>query len=175
VVSFSVGINSGGTRSGTLIVGGKTFMVTQNGSPCGAIDVSDNVTVSQGPVQPFGLFDGYQRTVTLTNLTGQTIPGPLYLVLDGLPNYSGACSGPPAYGCTLATLPPPMPPSVPITHCPSLVQSSTGSYVVPWLTSGQVIGPHQSYPSGGNVLCGEPTEPACVGLDFNSNSAIALL
>lgn len=159
-VSLSVGSNTGGQRSGSLTVGGKTFMISQNGSACGAIDVSDKVTVSQGPIEVAGLFDLYSRTVTVTNTTGQTI-GPIYLVLDGLPNYSGFCSGPLAYGCSLASAPP----GTQITHCPALVQSSTGSYVVPWLSQ---LGPHQSYPVQ-NYACGGLSEPACVGLTFISN------
>jgi probable HAF family extracellular repeat protein len=91
-VSFNVATNTGVPRTGTLTIAGQTYTVTQSASGCGATDVSNLVSVSQNAFMPWPpLFEFYIQTVSLSNRSAQTIPGPIYLVMDGLPRTGGTC------------------------------------------------------------------------------------
>ncbi len=142
-VEVQVAANGGAPRSGTLSVAGQAFSLSQAAGACGAADVSDKVTVTQGAMVLFSVVNSlYSRRITLANATNQAISGPIYLVLDGLPK-----SGPPgcANGCTLV-------PAPPVTHCQS--PSVLGSYLVLWSPSG--LGPGQSI-AAGLTFFGSPT------------------
>lgn len=66
-------------------------LVTQFGyksvtSACGAEDVTAETRVFQGGLHPvFPTQHSYSQTVTVTNISGAAIPGPLYLLVQGLP------------------------------------------------------------------------------------------
>lgn len=110
-VKISVGPNSGAPQSGTVTVAGRTVTVNQGASACGATDVSDRVSVWQStPLPTFPLFDEETRSAVLHNGSGQTIPGPIYLVTDGLPS-------------AMTTL---VSPAAGLTYC----HSPNGSYLV---------------------------------------------
>lgn len=154
-VTITAQANSGGPRSGSLSIAGKPFSVSQAaGGACGALDVSAQIRVTQGPMQLFSAVGSlYDRNVTLTNISSQTVPGPIYLVLDGIPDYSRPGCTPPIapFGCTLV-------PAYPVTHC--LSPSPVGSSLVLWSQFG--LAPGQSV-GGGNI-----------GLTFKGGSIIAL-
>jgi hypothetical protein len=70
--------------TGSIIGPGKTFSVSQNAvSACGATDVSTQVSVVRRAFLSNFLGSAYTQQVTLTN-QGAAIPGPVYLVVDGL-------------------------------------------------------------------------------------------
>jgi hypothetical protein len=134
-VTVSVGTNSGGPRTSVLTIAGNTLSITQVAvSACGATDVTDKTYVWQGDY--FESEDGsdtWTRGIEVRNSSGQTIPGPIYLVMDGLPQTGPPCrwTGFSTPTCGLAT-------PTPITYC----QSPTGSYLY-LMTSGP-LAPGQS-------------------------------
>jgi hypothetical protein len=70
--------------NGPIIGGTKTSSITQGGSTCGANDVSGpQVAVIRGAFLSNFLGSNYTQQVKLTN-SGVAIPGPVYLVVDGL-------------------------------------------------------------------------------------------
>jgi hypothetical protein len=80
----------------------------------------------------------YYREITVKNVSGPTIPGPIYLVFDGLPNFSPPfCQG----GCGLV-------PAPPVTRCQT--PSASGSSLLLWAPSG--MGPGQSVVYAPNFL-----------------------
>ena len=82
--------NTGGARSGTVTIAGKTFSVTQTApgaNACGALDVTSQLPVSFGGFTPS--FGGVTQPVSITNHTGASIPGPIYLVTVGEPTHNG--------------------------------------------------------------------------------------
>ena len=122
--------NPGGARSGAVTVAGATVPVSQGAGSvavCGANDVSGEVTATQGAFFACSPFSNLEcQRVTVRNNSTFTIPGPIYMVMDGLPKYyPNGCS----YGCGLVVSPP-------LTHC-----QSPGSYLYQ-VTSGP-IGPGQ--------------------------------
>jgi len=88
-VTLQAAPNAGGTRSATATISNpnaepKTFSASQGAaSVCGATDVSTQVSVVRGAFLSNFLGSAYTQQVRLTN-NGPTIPGPVYLVLDGL-------------------------------------------------------------------------------------------
>jgi len=134
-VSFTVAANSGAPRTGTLTIAGQTYTVTQSASACGATDVSNKVEVLRDaflPDEPLGNF--YLQTVSLYNVSAQTIPGPIYLVMDGLPRTGAPCVENGMTNPTCNVYPTPA-----VTFC----QSPNGSDLVLFssspMTSGQKI------------------------------------
>ena len=91
-VALGIDANSGAARSGTLTIAGQTVSVSQGastsqGGTCGsAVDVTARVNVYRSGFTPIDLL-GYleSQTVTVTNITRLPIPGPLFLVFEGLP------------------------------------------------------------------------------------------
>jgi hypothetical protein len=89
--------NPSGFRSGTVTIAGNTFTVNQQagrsggGNACGAVNETSVLTLVQGQIaaEPPGP-NLYYQDISITNHTGTTINGPIYLVLIGLPNSSGA-------------------------------------------------------------------------------------
>jgi len=115
--------NAGGSRSGTMTIAGQTFSATQSPNACGAVDVSNEVSTSNSgfTLVPFTQFY-YSSTLTVRSNSAQQIPGPVYLILDGLPTAAEGLLG-----------------SQLITHC----NSSAGSYLIP-LNNYQSLSPDQS-------------------------------
>lgn len=101
--SVSVATNMGVFRSTSVQVAGTPITVLQAGHACGAEDLTPFVTLQRGPFSRTGERTYYQN-VTLRNVSGQTIQGPIYLVLLGLPRFSGDCPT----GCNVMT---PIPPT----------------------------------------------------------------
>jgi photosystem II stability/assembly factor-like uncharacterized protein len=131
-VSMVAAANSGNSRSGTLTIAGQTFNVSQaaaSASACGAADVSGQITVTKGVFFACGSAGSlWCQTISLRNVSGHAISGPIYMIMDGLPKYdSGVCR----YGCGLTS-------GAPITHC-----QSAGSFEYDFLDgtfgAGQVI------------------------------------
>jgi all-beta uncharacterized protein len=84
--------NTGGPRTGTAMIAGQTFSVSQGAGACGAVDVTSRVRVDRGGLTyvPFTsyLYSG-NITVGNTGSPASAIPGPLFLVLEGLPTAFG--------------------------------------------------------------------------------------
>jgi sugar lactone lactonase YvrE len=110
--SVSVMTNTGTFRSTTVQVAGTPIAVLQAGHACGAEDLTPFVALQRGPFSRTGERTYYQ-TVTVRNVSGQTIQGPIFLVLLGLPRFSADCPN----GCYVVT---PLPP----TYCYSVGGSS---------------------------------------------------
>ncbi len=143
--NINVPTNTGLSRSASLTIAGKPFSISQAAvSACGAVDVSGPIHVSQGVMVISSLVTStYSRKITLTNTSAQTVPGPIYLVLDGLPNFTLAgCQN----GCGLT-------PWSPVTHCQS--PSALGSYLFLWspaaMLPGQSITLSPGY-RGGSII-----------------------
>ena len=118
--------NTGSLLSNSLTIAGKGFLASESAPACGATDVSDKVSVSQGALLPASPVNTalYDRQITLTNSSG-VIPGPIYLVIDGLPNSTlPGCSSVNGGQCGLE-------PAAPLTHC----LSPNGSSLVLWRNS----------------------------------------
>jgi hypothetical protein len=145
-VSFTIAANAGTPRTGTLTIAGQTYTVTQSASACGATDVSNKISVSRDAFLAGFLDNSWTETVTLSNNTGQTIAGPVYLVMDGLPRTGGTCTEigvtNPTCNVTSASL---------VTFC----QSPNGSDLVMFssgpMTSGQSIKNNLSFLPGPSV------------------------
>jgi hypothetical protein len=84
VVALSVAPNTGSPRSGTVTIAGQTFSITQGAGACGAVDVTAQAGVTQTGLD-WLLFSTYLYSNTITVFTSE--PGPLYMVLVGLPNH----------------------------------------------------------------------------------------
>ena len=88
-VTLQVAPNAGGPRSATASIFSngdltrKTLSISQGGSTCGATDVGTQVSVVRGAFLSNFLGSAYTQQVKLTN-NGPAIPGPVYLVVDGL-------------------------------------------------------------------------------------------
>jgi hypothetical protein len=64
--------------------------ITANFAPCGcAIDVTSSVSIARGGFVLNPVTFHYAQTVTVTNISGATITGPISLVLDALSNNAG--------------------------------------------------------------------------------------
>jgi hypothetical protein len=88
---LNVASNTGGSRSGTATIAGLTFTITQGAGACGALDVTSQVTVSLGGYTWLTI-DQYEQNLVLRNTSGSIInpsiiPGPVYLVLLGVPTH----------------------------------------------------------------------------------------
>lgn len=87
--------NTGVARFATVTVGGQSITVTQasttgtGASACGAVDVTSQVNVQPSGLTlvPFGGWNEYSQTITVTNISGAPIPLPVYIVLVGEPTY----------------------------------------------------------------------------------------
>jgi hypothetical protein len=90
VVVLNVASNTGGPRSGSATIAGKTFTVTQGAGACGALDVTSEATVDLGGLtfvtNVGGLY--YDQTLAVRNISGAPIPGPIYLVTLGEPTHN---------------------------------------------------------------------------------------
>jgi len=125
VVVLSVAPNTGSSRSGTVTIGGQTFSVTQRAGACGALDVTFEMIVRPGfftYIYP-STYD-YSETISVANGSGAVVPGPIYLVLVGMPNHKPYPNGNGLVGPQL------------LTTC----FSTQGDYLLP--VSGS-MGPHQ--------------------------------
>ena len=130
-VGFTVFPNPGGPRSGTLVVAGLPFGVSQSASACGATDITSQVSVKLSgfsSVPP--LFNSFVQTVTLTN-QGASVAGPIYLVMDGLPRTGSPCTAKNTPNTTCNVSPAP-----PLTYC----QSPSGSDLVLMSSGGLASG-----------------------------------
>jgi len=90
-VTIQADPNTGGLRSGSMTIAGKTFSVSQSANACGATDVSSQVSVSRGTILSTFLNNYYYEDVTLHNQGTTSVAGPVYLVLDGLPTTRSQC------------------------------------------------------------------------------------
>lgn len=130
-VRYSVASNSGVARKGTLTAAGIGVPISQAAPVptfCGATEVTSQISVTRSAFRPSSLGNFWLQDITLTSNSGTTIPGPIYLVMDGLPKYdAGVCR----YGCGVV-------PAQPLTRC----LSSSGAYLV--LYSSGTMAPGQS-------------------------------
>jgi DNA-binding beta-propeller fold protein YncE len=87
-VTIHAASNTGGARTGTVTIAGRTFTVTQGGGACGALDVTAKTAVTLGGLTllQFTSFI-YSGTITVRNNSDVTLHPPLYVVLVGLPNH----------------------------------------------------------------------------------------
>jgi len=127
-VTLQAAANLGAPRSGTVAIAGLTFTGTQNSSGCGAVDVSNQVTVTRGAILSNFTQSAYVEQVRLTN-TGPAVAGPVYLVVDGLPLSTAPCVG---GNCGLV-------PAPPLTFCQSPGGSSLVSAAPTGMISGQSV------------------------------------
>jgi hypothetical protein len=136
-ITLTAQTNSGVARSAAVTIAGKPFAAAQAAATaCGALDVSGSVTVSAGALSlSSAVNDIYSQRVTLTNRSGQPIAGPIYLVIDGVPNYT------PYTGSQVI-------PGQPVTHCQS--PTAAGSSLVLWSPGGMASG--QSIPAAVSYL-----------------------
>jgi hypothetical protein len=85
-VTIQAGQNLAGFESGTLMIAGQPFAVSQDASPCGGTDVSAQVAVTQRAMltiwNPLG---PWSQELQLVN-NGPDVPGPLYVVLNSVAN-----------------------------------------------------------------------------------------
>jgi hypothetical protein len=73
------------TSASTTVIMNQPQTVTANFVPCGcAADVTSSVTVTRGGFVLNPVTGRYAQTVTVTNISTNTITGPISLVLDGL-------------------------------------------------------------------------------------------
>jgi photosystem II stability/assembly factor-like uncharacterized protein len=89
-VVMNVAPNTGGPRSGTATIANQTYTVTEGAGACGAVDVSTEVHVSQGPFILFDVGFGeaiFTQTVSVTNTSSSAIQGPISLVTIGMPTH----------------------------------------------------------------------------------------
>gem|GEM_PF-285852 len=114
-----IGTFPAGSQPGSLALtgaiingGGNVNTAPPTGQSCGATDVSNQVRVVRSGMNflPFTTYE-YSENITVSN-SGPAIPGPLYLVLDGLPTSSKGLLG-----------------SQLVTHCGTT--SPMGSYLIP--------------------------------------------
>lgn len=114
VGTFPAGAQPGSLAlTGAIINGGGNVNTTPpTGQSCGATDVSSQVRVVRSGMNflPFTTYE-YSENITVSN-SGPAIPGPLYLVLDGLPTSSKGLLG-----------------NQLVTHCGTT--SPMGSYLIP--------------------------------------------
>jgi hypothetical protein len=87
-VTLQAAPNAGGPRSAQVGISNpnaepKTFSANQSASACGATDVSSQASVVRGVFLLNFLGTSYTQQIKLTN-NGPAIPGPVYLVVDGL-------------------------------------------------------------------------------------------
>jgi hypothetical protein len=89
LVSLDVAPNSGGPRSGTVSIAGQTFTVSQTGWACGAVDITAQmgVVMESAPTYIYPSSYEYSGKISVINNSGASMPGPVYLVLLGLPNW----------------------------------------------------------------------------------------
>jgi hypothetical protein len=130
--NYTVPLNSGGPRTATLTVAGKTFALSQGGSACGpATDVTSQMKVTPGAfLGAPPLFQSFSQTVTLTNAGTTFIAGPIQYIMDGLPRRGSPC--PANAACSVVN------PAPTTTYC----QSTAGSAMV--LMYGGGLAPGQS-------------------------------
>ena len=127
-VTLQADSNPGGLRSGTVTIAGKTFAVSQSSLACGAADVSSQVSVTRGAFLSNFVGTNYVQQISLKN-QGPAVPGPVYLVVDGLP-----MTGTPCVGTSCAIVPAP-----PLTFCQSPNGSSLVLAAPNGLASGQLV------------------------------------
>jgi hypothetical protein len=142
-VMLQIAPNTGGPRSTTVSIFSnseltqKALTISQGGSTCGATDVSTQVPVVRGAFLSNFLGSAYTQQVKLTN-NGPAIPGPVYLVVDGL------VSG-----------------SVAPTNRTTTCQSSSTSYMVlaapNGLSSGQLVNLTLTFQPGAAAKGAPPT------------------
>jgi len=135
--------NTGASRSGIVIIAGLGYNVSQGGDGCGANDVSGQVSVYRGPFLSgfFGL--SYDETVIVRNPGATSIPGPVYLVLDGLPATRFECGN--FFGQTQTC-------GISNIHTLTFCHSASGSDMVLFAPDG--IGPGQSVSGELNFIPG---------------------
>jgi len=131
--NYTVTANSGGPRTATLTVAGKSFALSQGGSACGpAVDVTSQMTVTQTALASVApLFQTFSRTVKLTNTSATTITGPIQFIMDGLPRSNAPC--PTGAVCMVWTSP------STITYCQSTAGSAMVQMSIGGLSPGQSV------------------------------------
>jgi hypothetical protein len=134
-VVMHVSPNTGGQRSGTAVIAGQIYTITQGAGACGAVDVSTEVSASEGVFNLFSVGFGtslFTQTVSVTNTSSSVIPGPVYLVTVGMPTHEFP-TDPFFYNSGLAV----NPPGTKSTTC----FTAAGDYLIP-LSTGN-LGPGQ--------------------------------
>jgi hypothetical protein len=90
-VQLQIDPNGGAARSSNVIVAGQTVTISQpdatNAGTCGsAVEIGQQVSIYRSGFTTVDLFGNLERqTITVTNTSGRTITGPVYLVFQGLP------------------------------------------------------------------------------------------
>ncbi|MBV8844207.1 MAG: hypothetical protein JO307_15470 [Bryobacterales bacterium] len=95
-VTIQASANSGGPLSGTLAIAGQTFNVRQSGDACGATEVSSQLAVTTHALISLNA-PYFSQQFQVVN-QGGSVPGPVYLVLDG---FAGSCGPTGLYSCPL--------------------------------------------------------------------------
>lgn len=89
-IFITAAANTSGPRSSTVTIAGQTFTVSEGAGACGATDISRETSVSSSGLSWIWNTDKwYSQTITVTNGTRSTIPGPIYLALIGTPTHNG--------------------------------------------------------------------------------------
>jgi hypothetical protein len=103
-VTLNVSPNTGGSRMGTVTIAGQTFSVTQGGGTCGAVDVTPETDVRRsGFTYIYPSSYEYSETITVRNISTQTLRAPLFLVLIGVPNHQSFPNGNGVFGSLQTT------------------------------------------------------------------------
>jgi len=104
VVVLNAAPNTGSSRSGTVTIGSQTLSVTQSAGACGALDVTFEMIVRPGfPEYIYPSTYDYSETISVANGSGTVMPGPIYLVLVGMPNHEPYPNGNGLVGSQLLT------------------------------------------------------------------------
>ena len=89
VGKFTIARNTGGARTGTVTVAGKTLTIAQRASTCGAADIAQLVSVSKSGFAPIPMANWITGTLRIKNTSSSAITGPIYTALVGLPRGTG--------------------------------------------------------------------------------------
>jgi hypothetical protein len=84
--------NSGPSRAANIVVAGQPFVVSQEATTatvCGAVDIKSQVSVNQSGITWIPPFNLYTNTITVRNVSGSVVRGPINLVMAGLPTHLG--------------------------------------------------------------------------------------
>jgi hypothetical protein len=121
--------NPAEARTGTVTIAGQTFSASQGAGVCGAVDVTSRVIASRGGLSwiPWTSYL-FQSTFTVRNTSGSAIPGPVYVVFQGLPYHANYPDDAGLWG------------SQALTYC----YRSVGDYLILILTPGGLLAPGQS-------------------------------
>jgi hypothetical protein len=93
-VVLSVAPQAGASRSGTVTIAGQTFSITEGAGDCGAVDVTSQIgTYKSGLTYIWESSYEYSEYISVINISLQTVPGPIYLALLGLPNHQPPPNG----------------------------------------------------------------------------------